>query len=265
MLYFGKRRAHTRRRLWAVVGSGGSSFEQFGTRITMGRNRRGRLPTVRYLDAKEDIYGFEMLRRLLLEIRKSSPLLRSLRNEIRKRPDDTELEWLGPWVERHGIRQRSGLGQALRETAEYWLRYPHQMEAGSPYPFIPPVFPSLEEITLAVGWDRTRETWEKFEVRVRRQSRAALNEFLKRYKAEVMQQTERVRRYETESIRWLVWKAWGFDERGRPWSWNTIAGKTQRSIPTVKRAVKCLSDFYGIKLERRSSGGRPPGRSSTLR
>lgn len=42
-----------------------------------------RLPTVRYLDAEKDIYGFEMLRRLLLEIRQSSPLLQSLRDAAR--------------------------------------------------------------------------------------------------------------------------------------------------------------------------------------
>jgi len=135
----------------------------------MSRDRRNRLPAVRYLNAEEDIYGFEMLRRLLLEIRKSSPLLRSLRDEVLKRGDD--IGWFGPWLERNGIPQESRLGEALRETVQYWLRYPRQMERESPYPFIPPVFAHLEEIFLAVGWDRTRETWEKFKVRVRREAR----------------------------------------------------------------------------------------------
>jgi hypothetical protein len=218
-----------------------------------------RLPTVRYLDTEEDRYGFEMLRRLLLEIRRSSPLLRSLSDEVLKKRDDIKLGWFGPWLEPNGIPQESGLGKALRETVQYWLRYTREMEAESPYPFIPPVFASFEEITLAVGRDLTRETWKQYEQRVRRHAKTALNEFLKSHKVEVMQQTERVRRYDTESIRWLVWKAWGLDGRGRAWSWNTIALQVQRSIPTVKHAVRRLVDLYGIKLVTRSKRGRPPG------
>jgi len=225
----------------------------------MDGDSKDRLPTVRYLDSAEDVYAFEMLRRLLLEIRRSSPLLRSLRDEVLKKHDDIELTWVGPWLEPYGIPQESGLGKALRETVQHWLRYPREMKAESPYPFIPPVFASLEEITLGGGWDRTRETWDKFVARFRREAKTKINEFLKRYKAEVMRQTERVRRYDTESIRWLVLKAWGFDGRGRPWSWNTIALQVQRSIPTVKRAVRRLVDLYGIKLVTRSKGGRPPG------
>jgi hypothetical protein len=234
----------------------------------MGLNRKDRLPTVRRLDAEDDIfgkqdnYGVEMLRRLLLEIRRSSPLLRSLYDEVLKRRDDVELRWLGPWLEPYGIPQDSGLGTALRDTVLHWLKYPHEVNRQSPLPFIPTGFPLWEEITLAVGfdgWDRTRETWDKFEARFRREAKTKISDFLKRYKAEVMQKTERVRRYDTESIRWLVWKMWGFNDQGRPWSWHAIAVNVDRSVPTVKRAVKLLVDKYGIKLVTRSTGGRPPG------
>ncbi len=236
-------------------------------------DRKRALPTVRYLDTeddvfgKQDVYGFEMVRRLLLEIRRSSTLLRSLRDEICKRNGSVRLEsrpdltWLGPWTESRGIPQESSLGQALLQTAQYWLNDRAEMDKESPFPYIPPISVAMEEITLGVGWDRTRETWEQFERRIRRQAKPALNDFLKQYKAEVMKQTERVRRYSTESIHWLVWKAWGFDERGQPWSWRAIASKAQCSVPTVKLAVRRLAHFYGLRLMRRSVGGRPPGPS----
>ena|SRR3989442_10996566 len=56
----------------------------------MARDRKQPLPTVRHIDSEEDVYAFEMLRRLLLEIRKSSPLLRTLRDEVLKSGDDTD-------------------------------------------------------------------------------------------------------------------------------------------------------------------------------
>lgn len=223
----------------------------------MGRDSDRQLPTVRYLDAERDVYGVEMLRRLLKEIRTGSPLLRSLRDEVLNGDMDEE-----DWLKSKGISTGSALANILHQTRDFWRMHPK--EAESPMPYWPHVEVPLEDITISAGWDRTRERWEDFERRYWRQGKAAMREFLKQYKAEVMGQTERIRRYDGTAIRWLVLKAWGFDERGRPWSWRMIAVKAQRSIPTVRRAVNRLSDFYAIGLVRRSRGGRPPGPSSTL-